>query len=126
MEVLNYDKVLTTDERHVRFLELLKRIQSSPIETENVDEKPLQLISQLIGPKIIWARANFDLSTIQVNKYNKVNIEIYSNVEHDFSINNLILRFNENTLNLEILGDFKLSKVNPIILTKELYISKDH
>ena len=64
MEVLNYDKVLTTDERHVRFLELLKRIQSSPIETENVDEKPLQLISQLIGPKIIWARANFDLSTI--------------------------------------------------------------
>jgi len=36
------------------------------------------------------------------------------------------LRFNENTLNLEILGDFKLSKVNPIILTKELYISKDH
>ncbi|CDW91723.1 UNKNOWN [Stylonychia lemnae] len=126
MEVLNHDKVLTNEERNGRFMDLLNKVRSSPFDSENVDDKPLHLISSLIGPKIIWSRGNFDLSTIQVNKYNKVNIEIHSNLDDELQFNKIILRFNENTLNQEILGEFQLSKQQPVIFTKELYISKDN
>jgi hypothetical protein len=126
MEILNYDRVIKNEERCRRFMDLVKRIEGEEIDLEDDKQKPLSLAGYLVGPSILWARGSFNLNTIQVNKYNKLHVEIYSNIEEPIKIKRIVLRFNENTLNQELPGSFTISKNDPIILERELYISKDN
>lgn len=71
-------------------------------------------------------KAQFDLSSVQVNKYNKLNIEVFSRVEEPIEIQRLLIKFNESSLNQEITQRMVLSKDTPIKLERELYISKDN
>jgi len=38
----------------------------------------VNMIGTLVGPGLLWARGSFDLKTIQVNKHNKLTVEIHS------------------------------------------------
>jgi hypothetical protein len=38
----------------------------------------VNMIGTLVGPGLVWARGSFDLKTIQVNKHNKLTVEIHS------------------------------------------------
>jgi len=99
MELLNYDRVIKQEERSKRFIDLVKRIEKEELDPEDENSKPLMLATYLVGPSLIWGRGMFNLNTIQVNKYNKVNVEIFSKVEEPIKVHKIILRFNENTLN---------------------------
>jgi hypothetical protein len=66
------------------------------------------------------------LNTVQINKYNKLNIEIFTKVTNPIKLNKINLRFNEPSLNQEVVGEFTLSKDNPVMIERELYISKDN
>lgn len=79
----------------------------------------------LVGPQFMWARANFEIKKLQVNKYNKLNVEIHSKLKEHLKISKVFLHFNEPSLNHEVSGDFTVSRGNPIILQREIYISNE-
>ena len=80
-----------------------------------------------MGPQLLWVRAYFDLPTVQVNTSNRLTVELHSKVTGaPIKFSKIILRFNENTMNQEITGDFTLVKGTPFKIERELYISKDN
>lgn len=106
MEIINYDRVLAREDRTKRFLELVKRVQGESFEKDEVDENgakrvPLKLCGLLVGPQLLWARARFDLKNIQVNKYNKLNLELFSKLDEPLELSKLHLRFSDPTLNFD-------------------------
>ena len=133
MQVLNYDKVIKSSERNKRFLELIKQTlafkqpeQFLPEGESQPEKQQVKMVGLLVGPGLIWARARFELKTIQVNKYNKLLVEIHSKITEPIKLSKIQLRFNDNILNQDIEGNFILSKSTPIILERELYVSKEN
>lgn len=53
-------------------------------------------------------------------------VEIHTKTTEAIKVSKVLLRFNDNTLNQEIAGDFSLSKATPIVMERELYISKEN
>jgi len=86
----------------------------------------MMLIAKLEGPQLIWARAAFNLNTVQINQYNKLDLEIYSKNKEPIKIKKIQIRFNEPSLNQDLTQDFSISKDEPIKIQRELYISKDN
>ena len=78
MQVLNHDKVLKQAERNRRFLELIRNTLKRPEEA-----KAVNIAGEVVGPRLIWARGNFELKTLQVNKYNKLQVEVFSKVPEE-------------------------------------------
>ena len=58
----------------------------------------------LVGPQFFWTRANFELKALQVNKYNKLSIEIHSKLKEPVQVSKVLLHFNEPSLNHEVAG----------------------
>ena len=80
----------------------------------------------VVGPTLVWARGRFQLKTVQVNKYNSLQIELFSKIDETITVAKIQLRFNDSQLNQEISGPFQFSKASPIILDRELYVSKEN
>lgn len=80
----------------------------------------------LVGPSLIWARGHFEQKTIQVNKYNRLSVEIHSKIPDSIRIARVYLRFNDPSLNFDVTSDFQLAKKSHITVSKELYISKEN
>jgi hypothetical protein len=121
MQVLNFDKVLKQADRNRRFLEVIRNTLKRPEEA-----KAINIAGEVVGPRLIWARGNFELKTLQVNKYNKLQVEVFSKVPEDINIAKIQLVFNDSQLNQEVVGPMKLSKATPIVVDRELYVSKEN
>jgi hypothetical protein len=96
-------------------------------EIPQVPKKPLEITGYLVGPQLLWVRAYFDLPTVQVNTSNHLTVELHSKVTGaPIKFSKIVLRFNENSMNQEITGDFTLEKGTPFKVEREMYISKDN
>lgn len=56
----------------------------------------------IIGDSLLYTRASFRFNKIQVNNYNKLDIEIYSKVAEPINIHKIKVKLNDTTLNHEI------------------------
>jgi hypothetical protein len=80
----------------------------------------------LVGPNFFWTRANFELNTLQVNKYNKLSVEIHSKLREPIQISKVLFHFNEPSLNHEVSGAFTVVRGKPIVIEREIYISNEN
>lgn len=75
----------------------------------------------------MWARARFEHSKVQVNKFNKLTFEVFSKMSSPLKLKSLDLVLNLRGLNYHV--DFEncysLSKSNPIRLEKDFYVSEE-
>ena len=129
MQVLNHDKVIKQADRNRRFLDLIKQTLNfkhlAGGDSEEV-QKQINVVGIVVGPTLVWARGRFQLKTVQVNKYNSLQVELFSKIDETITVAKIQLRFNDSQLNQEISGPFQFSKASPIILDRELYVSKEN
>lgn len=118
MQIINYSKALSKQEKYQRFNELISMDYSSLKKEIN---------GQMIGPSLIWARAQFDRKSnevVQLNQWVKLTIEVFTKLKGDgIDVENLNIQFNEHFLDFNIEGK-QLSRDNPIKLEKELYLDE--
>lgn len=133
LQVLNYDRKISKADKLKRFQDLLALVQqtrgpssAAATQDEGSEQKKIHMCGSLVGPQFMWARASFEMKTLQVNKYNKLSVEIHSKLKEAIKLSKVLLRFNEPSLNHEVPGDFTISKGNPIILEREIYISNEN
>lgn len=96
MQIITSDKRLSNHKRHQRLVQLIERVQDVP---ENPQEKIIQLNAQITGTDLIWARARFDQSQVQANKFNKLAITIFSKLSTPIKIESLELILDHPALN---------------------------
>ena len=99
-----------------------------------VDGKPAQFIGVVSGTSLLWARARFEHSKIQINKFNKLTVEVFSRLSMPIKIKKLNIMMSQVDLSQEI--DFSqddslsenyyvLSKSNPIRLERQFYLNRE-
>jgi hypothetical protein len=74
MKILMNAHNLQNHKRHQRLMELIDKVQSERI----VDKEPIKLSGIVNGTSLIWARARFEHNQIQINKFNKLTLEVFS------------------------------------------------
>jgi hypothetical protein len=133
LQVLNYDRKLSKNEKMKRFTDLLSLVQksrgpsSAPSKEEEPEQKKIHMCGSLVGPSFLWTRANFDQKTLQVNKYNKLTIEIHSKLREPLQLSKVLLHFNEPSLSHEVSGaPFTVSRGNPVVIEREIYIANEN
>ena len=50
MQVLNYDRVISPEERQRRFTELIRKVDGNKLDPDNDDQKSITLLAKLEGP----------------------------------------------------------------------------
>ena len=53
---------------------------------DHPDNKKIAIAGQLVGPNLLWTRATFEQKVIQVNKHNKLSIEVHSKLKETFKV----------------------------------------
>ena len=97
--ILVHDKNLQNHKRHQRFIQILDKVQSSPVEE---GKPPSKFVSIIQGTSLIWARARFDHNKIQINKFNKLTIEIFSRMTNPIKVSKLSINMSQPNLNKEV------------------------
>ena len=85
MKILMNAHNLQNHKRHTRLMELIDKVQSDRI----VDKEPIKLTGIVQGTSLLWARARFEHSQIQINKFNKLTIEVFSRLSMPIKISKL-------------------------------------
>jgi len=120
LQILNYSKTLTKQERCQRFTDLLKMDFSKLEGGQQVD-------GQLIGAGLIWARASFDRKSneqVQVNTWVKLTVEIFTKVKgNGVSLESVTTKFNESNFNFDV-KDQSLTRDKPLVLVQDLYLDE--
>ena len=65
---------------------------------DHSDNKKIAIAGQLVGPNLLWTRATFEQKVIQVNKHNKLSIEVHSKLKETFKVQKVQMRFSDPTL----------------------------
>ena len=65
---------------------------------DHPDNKKIAIAGQLVGPNLLWTRATFEQKVIQVNKHNKLSVEVHSKVKETFKVQKVQMRFSDPTL----------------------------
>ena len=111
-------------------MELIDKVQSERI----IDREPIKLTGIVNGTSLLWARARFEHSRIQINKFNKLTLEVFSRLSTPIKISKLTIMMSQVDLSQEI--DFAqddtltenyyvLSKTNPIRLERQFYLNQE-
>lgn len=85
----------------------------------------------LSGAHIFWARARFQHHLIQINKFNRLTLEVFSKVSTPIKVGKIEIRLSQHDLDQTIDfseeedGCYLFSKNNPIKIDKEFYIKDD-
>ena len=85
MKILMNAHNLQNHKRHKRLMELIDKVQSERI----VDREPIKLTGIVQGTALLWARARFEHSQIQINKFNKLTVEVFSRLSMPIKISKL-------------------------------------
>lgn len=120
MQILNYSKNLTKQERCRRFRELLDMDFNS--------QGDHAVNGQLIGAGLIWARASFDVKrgkSVQINTYVNLKVELFTRVKDGFDIETTTVKFNEQNFNFET-KNLKLNRDKPLLIEKDIYLDETH
>ena len=99
--------------------------------------KPEELTGVVTGTALLWARARFEHKQIQINKYNKLTLEVFSRMSAPIRIQKLTISMSVSSLNQEIdfskdpeattnEKHFNLCKKKPIKRTCDFYLEADH
>lgn len=75
----------------------------------------------MVGTRLIWCQAKFDQAKIQINNFNKLTVEIFTQVKQTLKISKIYLKLNENSFNQELSGEFTLSSDKPLCIEKEMF-----
>jgi hypothetical protein len=62
------------------------------------------MIGTINGCNLLWARARFEYDQIQINKFNKLKVEIFSKLGAPIRVSSVELRMSQGSLNK--LSDF--------------------
>ena len=65
---------------------------------DHPDNKKIAIAGQLVGPNLLWTRATFEQKVIQVNKHNKLSVEVHSKLKETFKVQKVQMRFSDPTL----------------------------
>ena len=79
----------------MRFVQLIDKVQSEKV----VEGKPQQLTGVVIGTALLWARARFEQKQIQINKFNKLTLEVFSRMSAPIRIQQLTIAMSQGNLN---------------------------
>ena len=130
MKILMNAHSLQNHKRHSRLMDLIDKVQSQRCE----DQTPIKLTGIMQGTSLIWARARFEHSSIQINKFNKLTLEVFSRLSQPIKISKLNIMMSQVDLSQEIdfseddsLQDsfYLLSKTNPIKVTRQFYLNHE-
>jgi len=115
MEILNYDKSKTAEEKRERFVALLQN--AADIGEANI---------HMTGGDLIVVKAHFKHPQIQINHYNKVELEIHSHLPMDLRIDKVGIKFNEKDLSFAKEEQVVIKAGGePFTLEKDLFIGFD-
>ena len=99
-----------------------------------MDGKPQKLTGVVIGTALLWARARFEQKQIQINKFNKLTLEVFSRMSAPIRIQQLTIAMSQGNLNqvIDFSQDenaenkwYNLSKSNPIKLERQFYLQEE-
>ena len=130
MKILLHDNTLQNRNRHMRFVQLIDKVQSEKV----IDGKPQKLTGVVIGTALLWARARFEQKQIQINKFNKLTLEVFSRISAPIRIQQLTIAMSQGNLNqvIDFSQDenaenkwYNLSKNNPIKLERQFYLQEE-
>ncbi len=93
LNVLIHDKSLSNHKRHKRFMQLVEKCIASPSTI---------LEGSIDGTDMLWARASFELEKVQLNKFNKLVLEVFSKLSGTVKIESIELITNIPELNKTI------------------------
>ena len=82
---------LQNHKKHKRLMELIEKVQSERLG----DREPSELIGIVQGTSLLWARARFEHSKIQINKFNKLTVEVFSRLSMPIKISKLKIRMSQ-------------------------------
>ena len=91
MKVLMNAHSLQNHKRHKRLMELIEKVQNEELE----DREPIKLTGVITGTSLLWARARFEHSSIQINKFNKLTIEVFSRLSTPIKIAKLSIMMSQ-------------------------------
>lgn len=117
MAVLTHDQRMSNHKRHLRFGQMC----------EKVTQTDTKLKGMFSGTALVWARARFEHSEVQVNKFNKLTFEVFSKMSGPLKLKSLDLKMNLRGMDVHIDFDncHSLSKSNPIRMEKDFYVSEE-
>ena len=72
-------------------ISLIDKVQNYRV-VDSEKTGPMQLSSYITGCNLVWARAKFEHSSIQINKFNHVKIEIFSKVGTPLKVASVALK----------------------------------
>ena len=91
MKILMNAHNLQNHKKHKRLMELIEKVQSERLG----DREPSELIGIVQGTSLLWARARFEHSKIQINKFNKLTVEVFSRLSMPIKISKLKIRMSQ-------------------------------
>lgn len=78
-------------------IKLIEKAQNYRVMSAESSE-PIQLVGTINGCNLLWARAKFDHDSIQINKFNKLQVEIFSKLGAPIKISSIELRMSQGNL----------------------------
>ena len=93
-------------------------------------QEPVKLVGVVQGCNLIWARAKFEHPAVQINKFNKLRIEIFSKIAEPLKIAQVEVKMSQASLNRQVQfkdgpGYYELTKSNPIVIEESFYLEKE-
>ena len=74
-------------------------IHNSNLPSHSRHQRLIKLIEKVTGSHLFWARAKFEHSSVQINKFNKLTIEIFSKISAPLKICNVEIKMSQTSLN---------------------------
>lgn len=130
MKIITNDKRLSNHKRHQRLIQLIERVEDDP--EKDLSKKKSQLNAQIIGTDLIWARARFDQSQIQANKFNKLSFTVFSKLSAPIKIESLEIVLDQQDLNKTVNfvttqgQPFSLKKQSPLSFECDFYVDQEN
>jgi hypothetical protein len=117
MQILNYSKTLTKQERCERFKTIIDM---------DMNKTDKEIVGNLVGANLIWARATFDKKSnemVQANSWVNLKVEIFTKVRGDIEFENVSILFNNQKFDFEQ-PDVVLNKTKPFVIEKNIYLDE--
>lgn len=80
-------------------MDLVEKVQNERIEDGN---EGIKLTGIMQGTSLIWARARFENDHIQINKFNKLTIEVFSRLSQPIKIAKLNIMMSQVDLSQDV------------------------
>ena len=126
MQILNYSKTLTKQDRCQRFNELINMDYTS--QQEDGMQNDVVASGQLIGAGLIWARAQFDKKPndpVQINTWVKITVELFTRLKQGIELESIQAKFNESKFDFKTTQHTILTRDKPIVLEEDIYLNEE-